>query len=69
MAKYSLVSPQILDDNHNYWNKLNNHYWPAFYVVDKKGVIRGRFAGETRAGDPQAQNIEKLIWQLSAEND
>ena len=67
MAKYDLIAPQILDDNHDYWGKLNNRYWPSFYVIDKKGVIRGHFAGETHAGDSQAQAIETLIAQLTKE--
>jgi len=67
MASYKVNYPQVLDDNHEYWNQLNNHYWPAFYVVDKSGRIRGKFAGETHAGDSQAASIEELIADLSKE--
>lgn len=67
MGKYSLNAPQILDDEHDYWNQLNNHYWPAFYVVDKKGEIRGMFTGETHEGDSQAKAIEQLIARLVRE--
>ena len=64
MAKYNVTYPQLLDDNHDYWEMLNNQYWPSFYVVDKQGVIRGRFAGETHEADEEARRIEELIARL-----
>ena len=64
IKKYEVTFPQVLDDNHDYWERLNNHYWPAFYVVDKQGKIRGRFAGETHENDAQAREIESLIAKL-----
>jgi glutathione peroxidase-family protein len=67
MAGYHVSYPQVLDDDHNYWNQLNNRYWPAFYLVDKQGNIRGKFAGETHVNDSQAKQIEKLIHTLSVE--
>ena len=68
MAGYKVTYPQVLDDDHNYWRQLNNRYWPAFYVVDKQGKIRGKFAGETHPGDSQAKRIEKLIEELMKES-
>lgn len=61
MEKYKVTYPQLLDDDHQYWKKLNNHYWPAFYIVDKEGNIQGSFTGETHPGDSQAGAIEELI--------
>jgi hypothetical protein len=46
---------------------LGNLYWPSFYVVDKQGIIRGRFFGETHINDNQAKKIEALIGVLAAE--
>lgn len=68
MAGYKVTYPQVLDDDHNYWRQLNNRYWPAFYIVDKQGKIRGKFAGETHPDDPQAKRIEKLIDELTKES-
>jgi hypothetical protein len=68
MAKYKVDYPQILDDGHEYWKKLNNQYWPAFYIVDKHGEIRGAYAGETHLGDSQAATIERLIETLTKES-
>ena len=67
MARYHVNYPQVLDDNHEYWQSLNNTYWPAFYIVDKKGNIREKFAGETHPDDRQAAEIEKVIDTLSKE--
>lgn len=68
MASYKINYPQVLDDDHHYWNQLNNRYWPSFYVVDKNGIILGKFAGETHAGDSQAKSIEDLIEALMKSN-
>lgn len=67
MVKYHINYPQVLDDNHDYWKKLNNRYWPAFYIVDKQGKIRAQFAGETHLKDPQAKNVEEMIQALQRE--
>ena len=67
MEKYRIAYPQLLDDDKKYWRSLNNRYWPAFYVVDSQGRIRGKFVGETHAGDDQAKRIEGLIQQLTEE--
>jgi glutathione peroxidase-family protein len=67
MSNYQVKYPQVLDDNHDYWNQLHNTYWPSFYVVDKNGNIRGKFAGETHANDRQALEIERLIDNLRKE--
>lgn len=68
MGQYHVTWPQVLDDNHEYWNSLDNQYWPGFYVVDKQGKIRGRFAGETHTDDEQAHRIEDLILRLVKES-
>ncbi len=68
MAEYKIHYPQLLDDGYGYWRQLNNRYWPSFYVVDKNGKIRGKFAGETHMNDRQAGQIERLINTLSQES-
>jgi hypothetical protein len=65
MASYKVTYPQLLDDDFQYWRQLNNRYWPSFYVVDKNGIIRGKYIGETHANDSQAKQIEKLIQELT----
>jgi peroxiredoxin len=46
---------------------MRNRYWPAFYLIDKRGVIRHVYVGETHAGDPQAREIESALARLADE--
>ena len=63
----TVVHPVMLDNDHSYWRAMKNRYWPSFYVVDKKGIVRGTFVGETHKGSKRARAIEKLVQQLIAE--
>jgi thiol-disulfide isomerase/thioredoxin len=65
--KYKLEHPIMMDNDFAYWILMKNQYWPAFYLVDKKGVVRQRFIGETHSGGTQAKRIEAMIEQLLAE--
>lgn len=51
-----------IDNDFATWNRYNNHYWPARYMIDKQGILRNIYIGE---GD-YAQN-EKEIQALLAE--
>ncbi len=67
VKEFKLTHPVMLDNDHSYWNALGNRYWPAFYLVDRRGRVRAVFAGETHAGDANARNIESAIKELLAE--
>lgn len=67
VAEFALQHPVMIDNDFSYWKALKNRFWPAFYLVDKYGTIRGRFIGETHVGDKQAETIEQLITALLAE--
>ena len=67
VKEFKLKHPIMIDNDHSYWKAMGNRYWPAFYIIDKKGTIRGRFIGETHAGDARAKEIEKLVAKLLAE--
>jgi thiol-disulfide isomerase/thioredoxin len=64
---FGLHHPVMIDNDHSYWNALGNRFWPAFYLIDKRGRIRDAFVGEIHAGDPQARVIEMSIERLLAE--
>ena len=68
IAEFKLKHPVMMDNDFTYWRSLNNRFWPAFYIIDKKGMVRGNFIGETHKGDGNALNIEKMIKMLLAEN-
>lgn len=65
--EFKLEHPVMIDNDFSYWNALDNRYWPAFYLIDKHGQLRYRFAGETHHGDARAQEIERRIGELAAE--
>lgn len=43
---YKITYPIAQDNNFATWNAYNNQYWPAEYLVDKKGIIRRTYFGE-----------------------
>lgn len=67
IEKFELRHPVMLDNDFAYWRALENRYWPAFYLVDREGMIRHVHVGETHAGDAQAEQIEERIRALLAE--
>lgn len=52
----------VTDNNFTNWNRYNNHYWPAMYLIDKRGVIR-----YTRFGEGGYDETERMIKTLLAE--
>lgn len=67
VKEFGIAHPVMLDNDYTYWRALDNHYWPAFYVIDKQGRLRGKFVGETHVGDERAKQVEALITNLLAE--
>ncbi len=67
IKKYQLNHPVMMDNDFSYWHALSNRYWPAYYLVDKKGIVRAVFVGETHGGSDQAVEIEQTIESLLAE--
>lgn len=67
VAQFRLDHPIMLDNDFAYWKKMNNQYWPSYYIVDKSGNIRGHFIGETHSGDKNSRKINALIKKLLAE--
>jgi thiol-disulfide isomerase/thioredoxin len=67
MQEFKLDHPMMLDNDFHYWRALGNRYWPAYYLIDKQGLIRATYVGETHAGDTRAMAIEKKLQELLAE--
>lgn len=68
IAEFELEHPVMMDNDFRYWRALGNRYWPAYYLVDKRGMIRHLHVGETHAGDARAEKIEQQIRALLAES-
>jgi thiol-disulfide isomerase/thioredoxin len=69
IREFGIEHPVMLDNDFSYWRAMGNRYWPAFYLIDRRGEVRGQFVGETHAGDRQAEAIEAAIAALLAETD
>lgn len=44
--QYGLTYPIALDNNYATWGAFDNQFWPADYLIDKKGQVRTFHAGE-----------------------
>ena len=64
VKRFKLDHPVMIDNDHAYWQALDNRYWPAYYLVDADGHIRAVHIGETHIGDAQARLIESSIRTL-----
>ena len=51
-----------IDNEYETWTRYQNHYWPAMYLIDKKGTIR-----YTRIGEGGYEQTENTIRRLLAE--
>ena len=67
VSEFKLNHPVMIDNDFSYWKAMRNKYWPAYYLIDKKGHIRAIFFGETHKGDRQADTIEDTIESLLEE--
>ena len=61
VREFGLRHAVMIDNDFAYWRALNNRYWPAYYLVDKRGVIRHLHVGETHAGTARARRIEDQL--------
>ena len=62
--KYGKTGPIFMDNDFTYWNALDNHYWPAFYIVDKQGRIRYQYVGEMHLDTARGRQGEDRIREL-----
>lgn len=67
LQEFKVTHPTMVDNDYSYWHALNNRYWPAFYLVDRQGRVRGTYIGETHSGDRNARGMEAQIAELLAE--
>ncbi len=65
--RFGLKQPIYLDTDMAYWDALGNRYWPAFYLVDKRGRVRMVATGEMHTGEAEATRFEQAIVKLLAE--
>ncbi|HEY7639261.1 MAG TPA: redoxin family protein [Steroidobacteraceae bacterium] len=68
VGEQRITNPVMVDGDYSYWNAMSNQYWPAFYVIDKRGRIAARAIGEMHVGEARARELEQAIEeQLAAD--
>lgn len=60
---YKINYPVAQDNNYMTWNNFDNLYWPAKYLIDKKGHLR-----LTHFGEGEYRETEQAIQALLAED-
>ena len=68
IAEQQITNPVMIDGDYSYWRAMNNEFWPAFYVIDKRGRIAATAIGEMHIGQARAAELEQAIeHQLAAD--
>jgi thiol-disulfide isomerase/thioredoxin len=61
IAEQKITNPVMVDGDYSYWKALDNEYWPAFYLIDKRGGIAATAIGEMHVGQARAAELEHAI--------
>jgi thiol-disulfide isomerase/thioredoxin len=64
VRELGITYPVMLDPDFEYWNRLKNRYWPAFYLVDRQGRIAAMAIGELHASEPRVVRFEAQLRAL-----
>jgi hypothetical protein len=67
VQRRGLDFPHLLDNDYAYWQALDNEYWPAIYLVDRCGRLRGKAVGEVHSGAASGRGLEEQIEALLRE--
>ncbi len=62
LAKKGIRYAVPIDNDHAIWKSFGNRYWPAFYLIDRRGQIR-----HVRVGEGGHAATESAIQRLLAE--
>lgn len=60
MTEHDIRFPVPIDNEFSTWNRYGNRYWPAMYLIDKRGIIRYVKIGEGGYSDTERQ-IQALL--------
>ena len=63
MTEHDIRFPVPIDNEFSTWNRYGNHYWPAMYLIDKRGIIR-----YVKIGEGGYDETERKIQALLAES-
>ena len=60
VKKYGLTFPVAIDNGFKLWRAYKNRFWPAMYLIDKKGMVRYMHFGEGRYKDTEVAIVQLL---------
>ncbi len=60
MKDHDIRFPVPIDNEFSIWNRYGNRYWPAMYLIDKRGIIRYVKIGEGGYSETERQ-IQALL--------
>jgi thiol-disulfide isomerase/thioredoxin len=60
VQRFGIRYPVAIDNDFGTWRAYHNRYWPSFYLIDKRGVIRYTHMGEG-SYDQTQRAIEALL--------
>lgn len=55
--------PVVMDNDHAIWNRWNNRYWPAMYLLNPSGEVCYRHFGEGRYAETESR-IRQLLPEM-----
>ncbi len=67
VLRLGISYPVMLDNDFTYWKAFENRYWPAFYLIDRRGRVQASAFGELHAGTARGDGFEETIQRLLAQ--
>ena len=65
VREHGIRYPVAVDDGYKTWNAWANQYWPADYLIDRKGHVRDAHFGEGAYGETE-DNIRTLLGERAS---
>jgi thiol-disulfide isomerase/thioredoxin len=63
VEQLGITYPVVTDNDYATWNRYDQRYWPAMYLIDKKGIVR-----YVHIGEGSYEETEEWIASLLAED-
>lgn len=67
VTRLGVSYPVAFDGDYAVWRSFGNRYWPALYVIDRRGVIRHTHVGELHRNTPAWNQVIGVIERLRRE--
>ena len=68
LVRLEVPYPVAIDNERLTWRAYRNRYWPAQYLIDKRGNIRDLKIGEIHIGTQRYEDYKAEIEALLAED-